>query len=597
MKHSYRWKKFAYWALCTNIFILSIPCYGESQTYSCTNYDDNENLVDQVSYDRKIRKIFLAHRMPASNELLDKLNESCADLDLALQFTRSEISNEILAELTVKGMRGIIPQFILEGIYYHLIKPNYQYNQKAYIRKLDDKSPLNTHEKEYLVHRTPICTKALSSLLGKTIREKDVPCIGVCYSGGGFRAAIAGAGFRNGMSGKGFMDAIHYSSELSGSTWTSASWMLEDKSFAEFYPEFIDRISNTFFNKSTKDHFKDLHNSLPEIAERLIAKLIFKEKPSVIDIYGYLLGQNLLNCKDRADYMNVDLTCWANQVAHGKKPFPLATAVFPHDLSNTYSWVSFSPFEVESYDMGVATDAWSFGRKFKNGISTNRAPAMPISHLMGIWGSAISVSLEELYDMVLSSMEPQFLFNKLRPILKGTIIGDARLFAAFVYNMSYKMKDHPYRRREHLPIVDAGIQNNLPLRPLVQRQRNLDIIIVCDASGGPTGNELIKAAQELNEIGIKMPHIEPSELHKPWAIFDDGPESKAPAIVYFSLVKNDRYDPSFDPKKELEGHLGTFNFSYTKEQAEQLAGLYQHNFEEALDAIKELIDRRYTYRL
>lgn len=90
--------------------------------------------------------------------------------------------------------------------------------------------PLSDSEKEFIAERDKVVKQEFDILLTEALGElaKDVdhsrylPRVGVCGSGGGFRAMVGFHGFNVGMMESGTYDMVHYRSGTSGSTWAIA---------------------------------------------------------------------------------------------------------------------------------------------------------------------------------------------------------------------------------------------------------------------------------------------------------------------------------------------------------------------------------------
>ena len=80
-------------------------------------------------------------------------------------------------------------------------------------------------------------------------------------------------------------------------------------------------------------------------------------------------------------------------------------------------------------------------------------------------------------------------------------------------------------------------------------------------------------------------------------IWDKNNES-APVIIYFPMIKNENYDPNFDPEKCTEcGYCSTSNFFYSRPEIEQLCGLSYYTIKEYAEplkqALREIITTKY----
>jgi len=125
---------------------------------------------------------------------------------------------------------------------------------------------------------------------------------------------------------------------------------------------------------------------------------------------------------------------------------------------------------------------------------------------------------------------------------------------------------------------DGGIIANLPVPPMLRPERGVNLLIALDTSANvkekPFG-ELVKA---LPSIASQIP-TSPTYPY----VFEAGPDH--PQIVYIPIIKNDGYDPNFDP----ESSCGTFNFVYEEQTVNSLQGLAYYSTKLAKDMIEKCI--------
>ena len=555
-------------------------------------------LAGQDASEISLAQIFNATRVNSDIEL-QLLNRRCKELDLALFFRRIDNSNEIEACIEFRGNILTIPRDLLQTIYIHLNSIDSYSISTAKVRVYDKNNLISNEEVVTTNARLQKCHDALEKVLGQKFNAGATPRIAICGSGGGLRAAISTAGLLKAFDEDGIFDAILYQAGVSGSTWTIAPYTLSDKDhFKDFHPLLLDRIVNGFMKKGPKEMFDDIQEALPTIAELMIRKLIFKDLPTLIDIYGFVLGETLLIEQD--SNLHTGMHTMQKFVAQGQRPYPLLTAIVPHDDGTNYDWFTFSPHEVACDDYISGVPSWAFGRYFEKGASTNRAPHHPISFCLGVWGSAFSLSFYEFYMLTLQHLEPKSVFGPLlKELSQPSQFGDFRIFPAIVRNFTYKMPNLPRSEFQMNTLVDAGISINLPMPPLLNPGRKVDIIIVCDASGDVLGAQQLYFAQKyaINH-NLPFPAIDYNGIsNRPFSVFDDGPGSPAPIIIYVPMVKNPNYSTTFDPQDHLQkGFLNSGNFDYSLDQAHLLSGLLETAAHELkptlLNVLKTVIQRK-----
>jgi len=136
---------------------------------------------------------------------------------------------------------------------------------------------------------------------------------------------------------------------------------------------------------------------------------------------------------------------------------------------------------------------------------------------------------------------------------------------------------------------------NLPFPPLLRPERQLDIILVMDASASvKDAPALAKAAEYARIHGLKFPPINLHNIDKKIvSVFKDETDSTIPVVIYFPRIANPAYENGFDPDPDKTAFCGTTNFAYKPEQFELLRGLMDTavvgNKEIIVDEIKQRI--------
>lgn len=572
------------------LFLLAFPIL----LWSITALAEPRNSALEIS----LEQIFNTTHISSDAEL-QHINRRCKELGLALAFRKIDTGDEVEAYINVRGITIAIPHQLLSSVYSHLTFQDPYAKATAKVRTYG-KNSLCPEEIAATEARAEKCLNAIQKLVNQKINPKAMPRIAVAGSGGGTRAAVAFAGLLNGLDKDGFFDAILYIAGLSGSTWTVAPYAAaEQDSFKDFYPIFIDRIIHGIMNKPEHEALEYLQKFLPVLTEFIIRKLIFKDIPNVIDIYGFCLAVNFLGENAAQDFLNTGLMALQKNVEKGQRPYPILTSIIPLGDTIHYDWVTISPYEVASDDLDAAAPAWAFGRSFDNGVSTNKAPFLPLGFYMGVCGSALSISFEELYEMYLNSI-PQSLVHALQTLSQPNAFGESRVFPAIIRNYTYNMKNSPRATSNFNTLVDAGISINLPLPPLLNPDRAVDIIIICDASGDViNAPELLKAQAYAQAHNLPFPTIDYSNItNQAFSVFNDGPSSNAPIIIYVPMIRNTNYSATFIPQNNMGNgqFMNTGNFDYSLAQANLLAGLLEESAHELknalLSALQSVIQRK-----
>ncbi|HJM69155.1 MAG TPA: hypothetical protein QGF02_04375 [Candidatus Babeliales bacterium] len=428
--------------------------------------------------------------------------------------------------------------------------------------------------------------------LDEPLSDEEVPRIALCGSGGGIRAALCTLGSLVGMSDIELLDCVLYSSALSGSAWLMGSLFSDsrdaDGNLLKRYKEnFIGHLRNGLTLK-----FNPL--SVKLATENLLTKFYYGQPLSLIDFWGIVIGEIML--QNLGLYWHkAALSSQVDLMETGAYPFPIYSSIMPMG-SGRFEWFEVSPYEVWSDYIKMSIPTWAFGRKFDKGISKDFAPEQSLGFFLGVFGSAFELDLTDLMRHMGS-----FIKN---PILKGlvkvlltTSVKDMRLSPAEFKNYTYGMHQSIIPDKQNITLIDAGIDFNLPVAPLLRPGRNLDVIIFLDGSARVAGGrEISGVLRYAKERGIPMPTMNIDDIHtKTISVFDDNLD--APICVYMPRVKNDEYDAEFDPDECVSsGFCNTMNFEYNEEQARQLSGLTEANMVQSKkvlqDVIREAIRRR-----
>jgi phospholipase A2 len=515
-----------------------------------------------------------------------------------------------------------LPQFILD--FYQALKdttkevhqalinlPNSFFNslqkyphadEAAHVRYCPN-DELCLQEKEYVERRLAIVKKHIEQTFNITLDPDRVPRIAYCFSGGGFRSMILTIGFLTGaQSSNGLNDAL-YIAGLSGSTWAIAPWIASGKTLIDFFEPLSIKLDGGMAQISSL-------KSVGQMVEQLINKMYYKQLISVIDIYGHILANTLL-AHTVNDPLRVTISESHKAIVDGSKPMPIYTAI--HSNIQPYEWLEFTPFEVGSAYLKSYIPTWAFGRKFKEGVSVNNAPEQTLGFYMGIFGSAFELNLKDIIRMTADNIAqakadiPSFVYAPLKKItllILNSILGDIRLFPAILANFTFQHEKSPIKDERELVLIDAGIDFNLPLPPLLRDSRKVDIIIIYYASASINGApELYRAERYARRKGIKFPKINYEGIdQKTINVFSDPNDPETPIIVYFPRIKNELYCTEFDPEICIaQNYCNTYNFAYTKEQVLQLCGLAEFTIKQnhhiVQDIIKDVLVRKYGYQL
>lgn len=473
---------------------------------------------------------------------------------------------------------------------------------------------LPVEEKMTIESRSNYTKPALAKFLGLNLDEQQNLRIGFCGSGGGYRAMLSTVGFLVGAHKIGLLDTVLYMSALSGSTWALGPWTSMNISIEQFKNQLIGKTINTVSLAGKELLPPPGPAQLADLIFNLELKYLFHQPITSVDLWGAMIANKLFEPAENRQ--NIYLSNQKSIITDGKHIFPIYTAVNPAK-NLTYNWFEFTPFEVGSTNLQAFAPTWAFGRKFLNGQAVSSStiagdqygPEQTLGYYLGIFGSAFTVNVEEVLDMMQKAEDTTSTdYDSME--LKVTVIEEvaatlagikdfrkARISPAKIYNYTYGLAESPLKDEKQLTLVDAGLAFNLPTPPLLRPERALDVIFILDSSAdiGSAG-ELKKAERYANENNLPFPKID-YDLAKTqtMSVFRDKNDAKIPTIIYMPLIKdsnlpsissNHRFD-DFDPKKCVEkDYCSTFNFKYEQEEFETLTMLTEINMADNSELIK-----------
>ena len=550
----------------------------------------------------------------------------------------------------------------------------------AFVRTDADLNYLETRFiNQHIKHRTQNLAKFLDSKNNHTLSKLSHQAtpnsvsdlkIAFCFSGGGYRAMIYSLGILLGAEKINLLPAVSYLSCLSGSTWSVGAYLSSNHKLAQL---------RAHFKIITQKNLTDFYR-LDHLFDQYLQHKFLHQSSDLILLWGSLLANHILNhvVHQKFSLRLSEQQYFAERYAH---LLPIYTAIIPvfaeassrrlqlwrtrspgkPDFAETalhtynYNWLEFTPYEVSYVTELAAIPSWAFGRKFDAGVSQNFTPELPFAYLLGIFGSAFTANLSELYREpqplisvpVIDFKQPKLNYLKYLP--------HVRLLPAKINNFSFglelelanlgtrlwgwdqiktkidqrlqKIAYHQNIPAQKFTLLDAGIDFNLPLPPLLKPARQIDVIIIADISSSlPARTELYKAlryAREQFDL-VYLPELPENNLASvsPTKFtFPARPERSrgmlrtqmcmrnnlqatiitsstvapyAPTIYYCQNKPSAPvilYLPANYPKIPI---YKTTNFSYSAHDFEQLCNLGEANIIKHASVIKAVLQARFT---
>lgn len=494
------------------------------------------------------------------------------------------ISNQnILAPMTniITRSKNIISPFFKKITTNKPFKISHNYENDIALVK--SSNALSNAEVDIVNKRLSLAATTLNKMFNFKLKYSSIPKIGICCSGGGYRAMLSSLGIFKGLEKIGLLDTCSYVSSLSGSSWFLLPWLLRNIDLDEFEKIVLNQIKT------------DLKSNLlykNEIIQAISTKYKLGQPLSLVDLVGVCLGINFFS-----DISPAGRSCHfsdiANNISSGNYPFPIASAIMPYN--NDYKWFEFTPLEIGCSDFSTFIPTWAFDRKFDDGKSVDFNPEPSLGYFLGIFGSAYEINLKEIDDLVKKlSISNKCKENELKGLrnyltkyldlartsIVSSYFGKIRISPAKIYNFMYHLDKteipNNIKSKQFINLIDAGIDLNIPISPLLRKERKVDVIIICDASKH-ISHLLKKTSDYVKSNNIPFPEIDLEKLdallHKPdislgqdndsfsIAILKDDNNPEVPTVIYIPIITDYIYS---------EKNYGTSKLKYTNEEATKL---------------------------
>ncbi|KAF9913043.1 hypothetical protein EC991_005911 [Linnemannia zychae] len=542
----------------------------------------------------------------------------------------------------------------------------------ATVRQGNDLCP---QELAFQTARRKKMKKAFAKFIGvheSDVHESDIPVVALAGSGGGYRAMISSLGYMMAAKKAGLFDCTMYMAGVSGSCWMIAQYLtLGQRSFTKTMEHFKQSLNTPIAHYPS---FLDTMLTNPGAAQLILEGVVQKYSKSrvltLVDGFGTVLASRLLIHRERdgdngewVDPLDFKMSQQSRWINYGDQPLPIYTAVshiLPGATSQPdpieeivvddevgkedsdehyYQWFEMTPYEFGSEETSAWIPTWSFGRRFVEGKSVEKIPETNLAILLGTFGSAFTATLADYYNEVrplLNKAMSDSMDKYINEYLDGMSLIHPLSPSCFP-NPIYKLPNpepeaEAFSKRKNLYLNDAGMDNNLPLYPLLRPGRKIDVILAFDSSADIESVPWFEKADEyVKRRGIerwppisktraeqlakqeggpprKMTHVE--IFHG--IVADDrdadhvvpvekkrNPEESSPPVtplrksdaqpitlIYFPLIPNQEYH-EFNPG--TEAFCSTFNFELKEDQVELLAGLGEHNFKKGLEDVKKVL--------
>ncbi|KAK7172514.1 hypothetical protein R3I93_002583 [Phoxinus phoxinus] len=433
---------------------------------------------------------------------------------------------------------------------------------------------LNKSEEEFVARRRNSVLQSLKKLQIQC-RKDEVPNIALLASGGGQRAMVGLLGSLVQLQKADLLDCVLYLGGVSGSTWCMASLYQE--------PDWSTKL------ESVKDKIIQ-RLSGPAVSGRdLFAKLkkyyYGKDFFSLTDIWAVIVMTTFVKEIDEHTLTEQ----WDQQ---SKDPLPIYQVIDKQGKQSKERdpWFEITPHEAGYSLTGAFVDASSFGSQFQKGSKKNKQDEFDMLYLQALCGSALADE-DEIKKLLLQKIKDLFqqnekILEEMRKDLSGGILKTADKKAEeldvkrhtmdackkwerinvwpfdtlrciiecinkwiwgrnynFLHNMTDERKINTalevpaaLLESETRDFADAGLLLNSPYLSVLRKERNIDLIISLDFSGGDPFMTVKDAAKMCRERNIPFPEViipsEDSEKPKDFYVFKG---QNVPTVIHIPL--------------------------------------------------------------
>ncbi|RAL02836.1 uncharacterized protein BO80DRAFT_492094 [Aspergillus ibericus CBS 121593] len=387
--------------------------------------------------------------------------------------------------------------------------------------------------KDFFGHINMSSFDAVSYINNHASNITNIPNIGIAVSGGGYRALTNGAGAIKAFDSRtehstetghlgGLLQSATYLSGLSGGGWLLGSIYINNFTTISNLQTYKAGEVWQFQNSITKGpktnglQAWDTAEYYYDLAKVVAGKKDAGFNTSFTDYWGRALSYQLINATDGGPSYTWSSIALTQDFKDGKMPMPLLVADGRNPgetlIGSNSTVYEFNPWEFGSFDPSIYGFAplEYLGSHFDNGAIPSSKPCVRGFDNAGfIMGTSSS-----LFNQFILKLNTTDIPSTLKKVLASILaeLGDRNDDIA-IYSpnpfYNYRNATIDYEKTPDLNVVDGGEdKQNLPLHPLIQPTRNLDVIFAVDSSAStpnnwPNGSPLVATYERsLNTSGI-----------------------------------------------------------------------------------------------
>ncbi|KAF9876701.1 hypothetical protein CkaCkLH20_05547 [Colletotrichum karsti] len=342
----------------------------------------------------------------------------------------------------------------------------------------------------------------------------QLPNIGLAVSGGGYRALMNGAGFLAAADSRtpnstsaggigGLLQSATYLAGLSGGGWLVGSLYSNNFSTVVDLQRGSKGSSVWKFDRSIFQGPKDSGISIINTAEYWndVAKQVdTKDKGfevSITDYWGRALSYQLINATDGGPSYTFSSIADSSDFQAGAQPLPILVADgrAPGEriISLNATVYEFNPFELGTWDptaFGFAPLPYLASNFSAGAVPANGSCVRGFDQAGFVMGTSSSLFNQFMLQNLTSTGLPGFIQDALTSILNA-LDRDNNDIAQYVPNpfFGWNPSTNVNAGDRQLSLVDGGEDlQNIPLHPLIQPSRALDVVFAVDSSADTNFN-------------------------------------------------------------------------------------------------------------
>ncbi|KAH8906252.1 lysophospholipase catalytic domain-containing protein [Coniochaeta sp. PMI_546] len=388
---------------------------------------------------------------------------------------------------------------------------------------------LSQNETSWLSKRRPLTVDPMVDLLTRAnITDFDaatyirnaaannlsaLPNIAIAASGGGYRALMNGAGFLKAADNRiqgttagggigGLLQAATYLAGLSGGGWLVGSLFANNFSTVETLQRGSQGSSVWRFDRSIfagpEDSGISIVNTAEywvDVADQVASKADVGFDTSITDYWGRALSYQLVNATDGGPAYTFSSIADTPNFQQADTPFPILVADgrAPGEtiISLNATNFEFNPFEMGSWDptvYGFAPTKY-LASNFSGGVVPSNGSCVAGFDQIGyVMGTSSSLFNQFLLTNLTELNVPAFVIKAITDVLEslGNNNNDIAQYTPNPF-LGWSNATNPGAHSLELSLVDGGEDlQNIPLNPLIQPVRDVDVIFAIDSSADTT---------------------------------------------------------------------------------------------------------------